>query len=412
MDPLLQNFMFAILKYIFDLFSPYVNKTEKRVDKFFRKINEKNNKSKIIQTLLSLMQEDLVILNLYLEKKYKGYKYLNKKNRKILYENKEFLKAKFLNFKNKFDLDKNKENYKIEYLEIVNKFFKTQVNYKYEEARNFGELFKDKQNIIGDCNQIVTLYIYLYSLENNIKDLSLRLFEDHVRLYLNGFDLECTQNVFCTFENQKSKIVNAYEIISINLLDVSDKNIKKFNISPKSLLEGSRIAFLLSSDKEITKNNLEIAYSNLAINFSKKHLYSKAFEFAKNSKNEKIINNILLSAVQFYLNKENFFKAKKYASLKKDYNLKNKIIKNEAGFYFKKNNLNKALNLFKSINDEEGIKACNGKIFLNLQNQFKNIKTLKDLKNKKHTLSKMLRLAKKASNENMIKYCKNLLKQI
>jgi hypothetical protein len=369
-----------IIKYIFSIFSPYVDKKEKIVDKFFSKINEKDNKEKIIENLYFLMQKDLVILNLFLEKKYKGYKYLNKKNRKLLYSNKEYIKELFLNFRKNFDIDiKNK----IEYLEIINKFLKEKLNYQYEEARNFGELFKYKNTVIGDCNQIVTFYIYLYSLQNNINDLKLRLFDNHVCLNLGEIDLECTKNIFCDYSNKTSKILDIFEIISINLLDIPDKKVKKNDITIKSLLESAKIAFILSSDKEITSKNLEIAYLNLAINYTKKNLYNEALEISKKIQNEELKNNILLSAINYFLKKNNFLKAKKFAKLKNDENIKNNIINNEALYYFKKNNIKKALILFKVANNIKGQISCYEKLFLNLQEKIKTIKTIKKLKTKK-----------------------------
>jgi len=71
--------------WFFGLFSPYVNSFERRINKFFQQIKSTDSFAVVNQELLKLMQTDLIVVNVWLEKKFKGYKYLNKSVRRQMY---------------------------------------------------------------------------------------------------------------------------------------------------------------------------------------------------------------------------------------------------------------------------------------------------------------------------------------
>ncbi len=97
-----------MLKAIFGIFSQYVHPFEKKADKFFRKIKSHHSSAKTHKKLENLMQENLIVLNLWMEKKYKNYVYLKKRVRRKMYEDVEILKEDFLRFAKGHKMDDKK----------------------------------------------------------------------------------------------------------------------------------------------------------------------------------------------------------------------------------------------------------------------------------------------------------------
>ena len=77
------------------LITPYVNWFEHRVNKFMRRLRDTSNKQKIEEKLIDLMQENTMILALWLEKKYKNYLHLKKRKRRKMYRNLERIEELF-----------------------------------------------------------------------------------------------------------------------------------------------------------------------------------------------------------------------------------------------------------------------------------------------------------------------------
>ena len=77
--------MLKFLKWFIGLFSPYANSFERKVDKFFTSVKSTDSISGIQEDLLKLMQKNLIVVNVWMEKKYKGYVYLGKNARRKMY---------------------------------------------------------------------------------------------------------------------------------------------------------------------------------------------------------------------------------------------------------------------------------------------------------------------------------------
>ena len=111
-----------------DFFSPYADPFESKVDLFLRNISRKKNKDIVL-----LMQQNLVVLNMWLECKYRGYKTLSKKKRKKLYEQADHLKSDFLKF--------SKANDKNGFMQEIMSFLKPGDKYVYKSTAGFFRLF-------------------------------------------------------------------------------------------------------------------------------------------------------------------------------------------------------------------------------------------------------------------------------
>ncbi|MCA9340158.1 MAG: hypothetical protein KDA17_04560, partial [Candidatus Saccharibacteria bacterium] len=137
------------------------------------------------------MQDNIAVINLWTEYRYKGYVYLKKSERKRLYKNLESIAKDFEAFKTTHRADDEQTRKKIADISIAQPEITRVVLlatimeylsprrgvYQYRASSSFGRLLRDPatETLIGDCNQIVTLYIYLYSRYFAVSDLKLRL---------------------------------------------------------------------------------------------------------------------------------------------------------------------------------------------------------------------------------------------
>ena len=424
--------MINFLRKIIDFFSPYAHPLEKKADRFFSKINFHIDKSAIHRKILELMQEDIVVLHLWCERRYKGYRYLTKKKRKKLYENAEKMRRSFETFclKQKPDISKifqhiekkgipvpqffGKER-ELKYLACLMSYFSgSKGHFEYRESSNFGELLKDpaKEKLIGDCNQIVTLYVYFFALQYDISELQLKFYPEHVCLHYKGVDIEATNGSFRNYHEKGQKILPATELIALNLLDVADKREEIYVISPDSFLESSKLTFLLSSDQEIASHNLKVAYQTIISRSMKERQFDKALRYAKQSKDPQFIQLASHNATLYFLKHNQFRRAEKFNQIAKNEKLRKAIIEAEGVYYFKNKDFEKALSLFQKVHNADLIKGCYEGMFMKLNKELQFVKTLDQFKRKKTTLKKMQEYAKKSQNPKMIKYTSDLLKQI
>lgn len=61
--------MWKFLKWFFGLFSPTVNSFEGKVDRFFKHVKSTDSISSVKSELLALMNKNLIIVNVWMEKK-------------------------------------------------------------------------------------------------------------------------------------------------------------------------------------------------------------------------------------------------------------------------------------------------------------------------------------------------------
>lgn len=368
------------LKALILFFTPYANFFEWKVDRFFNSVKSSDSIFTIQKRLLDLMRENLIVVNVWMERKYKGYKYLKKSVRRRMYFNSSLIVNEFFKQSN-FVSDMGKlvsRDEKLKYLTSIMDFLKPGKRYHYIKTASFGKLLRDpaKELLEGDCNQIVTLYIYLYSLKFSIEDLQIKLLPEHVCLHFNGVDIEATNGTFQHYKNY-THILPVTEIISTNLLDLADFREKVAEISPRVFLKASQLAYSISSLRDIVESNLKVAYRNLAISSMQNGNFSSATFFA-----EKLADSELLRVV-----KRNF-----------------------AVNLYEKKKYEKSLKIFEEVGDDKGQKACLSAIYNDLAKKVSGVKTRESFKSKKHIYLKMLQIAKKLGDNNLVDNLNNVLK--
>lgn len=385
--------MLKFLKWFFGLFSPYVNPFERRVDKFFRNIKSTSSLAEVRQELLSLMQQDLIVTNVWLEKKYKGYRYLTKKVRRQMYSDLQAMVRKFQEHcaTNNFSETEVRaevesvgavfpdgDNDKIAYLKQIMSFLQPEKYYHYIKTASFGKLLRDpdKAKLEGDCNQIVTLYIYLFSLKFPIESLNIKLLPEHVCLHFRTIDVECTNATFAKYP-EEDQVLPVTEIISTNLLDLADFREEVQAISQRDMVKSAQLAYSISSLKSLVEKNLNIAYRNLAIDAMRVSDFATAIFYFTQANDREGLQNVRHNAAVTYLKQNNFQKALYYA--------------NESG----------ETELIKSVKQAEAAYQYN-----QLVKKVSGVRTVEDAKKNQSTYRKMLELAQKMGDsvlENSVK---------
>jgi hypothetical protein len=294
--------MIEMLNKIYWFFSPFVSPEEKRIYKILHSQNPQVE-------IRSLMQSNIFKLCVYLEYFSKGYKRLNKNNRKQLYRSVDFLRVEFLKFLKESQYDRTN---KLRFFELLKDFLHSSKRYEYQESTFLGGM-QNPHKLVGDCNQIVTLYVYLWSLIFDVSELKIKLPSNHIVLSYKNTDIEAT-NGSITKNYSKLPSLDIIELITVNLLDVNDFREKVSQVKPRDTLKISELAFAISSNSEIVRKNLKIAQDNLALLYLKKNNFKEAIALFKLSSNEKMIENACSMAVEFFVAKKKFRKALKYAS--------------------------------------------------------------------------------------------------
>lgn len=409
------------LKKIMQAFSPFANRHEKEIQTYLKSLTEKSNQTQTIKHLLNFIQKDFASVNLWTEYKYKGYAYLDKQTRITLYHNLTLIEDEFEKYYKNYDIS-NRQNYLNDYLNvdakndiklekltlmtcIMDYFSINRGLYIYQESSSFGKLLQDpvKDNLVGDCNQIVSLYIHIYARYNPITDLKLRTIPGHVALHFDGQDIEATKGEFADYSNHKdNKILPIYEIVSINLLDVTDAYLKTKPINPKDLLQAARLAYLLSNNREVVTHNLNASYGTLINMLVKSNDYNRALILARQSGDNKYLELVGHNAAIYYINNHDFNKAKQFAELTKDsQSLKKDIWKAEGAYYYNKGNYDLAIKAFSQINNQESIKKCYEALYIREQNKLPKNLNSNNIKNYRKIIHSMKVYAKKSNNKTL-----------
>lgn len=284
--------------------------------------------------LLGLMQENLLVFNVWLEKRFKNYHYLSKAHRREMYSNAEIIAADFEKFaashavteqmlKSKLSIHglsfDPADLPKLKYFAAIMAYFDPHGRFKYQEGTSFGRLLINplKEKMIGDCNQIVTLYAYLYSKKFLIRDLQIKLPTGHVCLHFKGIDIEATSGAFKNYKEYEY-IAPITELISTNLLDINDPREATSTIDAETFVKSAQLAYTISSRREIVEKNLQVAYRNLGVEAMRQKDFDKAEFYLGKCTDKRALEAARHNAAVYYLNRKNFSKAHYYADKMRD----------------------------------------------------------------------------------------------
>lgn len=417
--------MVNMFKWLGRLLSPYADPVEKQLVRFVRMTRESVPQAVVAKRLAKLMQTDLAVVTLWLEANYKGYKRLGKARRRKLYGHAREILARFQQYAEHHPVDQElllrkvrKYNVKfteaqmerLGYLQQIMAFLLPGIHYQYQEAASFARLLVDLpggEQMIGDCNQIVTFYCYLYASKFDLTDLQIKLVPGHVCLHYQGVDIEATNGTFKKYE-QNDGVFEITELVSTNLLDVSDASQAQKKISERAVLAAARLAERISSNREVVEHNLKAAYFNLALLMQKRNRFKQALFFAEKVKQTELIDSVKAAAVKYFVERDQFSKAESYANA----DLLEYVQSQEAHYWFEKDKFAKARRLYKALGNKEAVKATYGAEFNQLREKVANDSTLAQQKKHRTIYKQMLRIARKLDDQKLAKQLGKVVKSI
>jgi hypothetical protein len=403
---------------IFYFFTPYTDAREQSVGRFFRGLNERGNKKRVRRNLLKLSQKNLAAINLWTEYRYKGYEYLNKSQRRKLYDNIQLIAADFdAYYQQNARATTTADDERIRLISALMGYFSPRRGvFQYRESSSFGRLLRDpsKEKLVGDCNQIVTLYIYLYSRYFDIRDLQLRVLPGHVALHYSGQDIETTNGTFMDYSKRKGNmLLPVEEIVSINLLDITDSYLATHEIAPGDLLQASRLAFVLSHDRDLVASNLEAAYSRMVNSLMANDDYTHALAFAKASRSSELIGIVGHNGAVFELERHHYAAARRFAkhAPKKDELTRNSW-QSEGFEHYQAHHYHDAIKAFKHTGDKNLVRRCYEALYFEEQTKLGPHLTADTIRSHRRAIGRMRTYAKKSGNKQLTKHADSLRKYL
>lgn len=422
-----------LFKKIYYALSPYVNADERRVARFFARVREGDDEHSVKDALLDIVQQNVAAVNLWGEYRYKGYKYLTKSTRRKMYENLESIKRDFYDYieNNPVSVSQvvsvaeslkgnsakaRSEPEKLVFLFNIMSYLNPRRGlYSYRKASSFGRLLRDpsKEVLEGDCNQIVTLYIYLYSTKFNVKDLQLLMAPNHVALYFKGVGIETTSATFREDDLGEVTLVPVQEIVSTNLLDTTDSYFQKNSIPAETYLQAARLAYVISSERDIVRQNLKVAYSNAVKELIQVNRYDVAMKYAKQDGSSDLLWHVAQTGARYFAGIHQYSKAHSFASYAKGKTALTKAISHDEGAYLYNNGkYHEAIKAFRRASEEDMIKSCYEALYVKEQKLLENVKTIDELKANSAVLHRMQDYARKSGNLKLINHTAELMGQL
>lgn len=412
---------------VFYFFSSYTDTRERVVGLFFKGLTERSSQSRTRARLGELLQYNIAVINLWTEYQYKGYKYLRKSQRKRLYANLQLIVNDFDSFYVNNAQSAESVMSRIRRLAphpvvdpkkavllqaLLDYFSPERGLYEYRESSSFGRLLSDPSNekLVGDCNQIVTLYIYLYSHYYDVRDLQIRLLPGHVALHYGGVDIEATTGRFAYYDEQKDSIRQPIEeIVSINLLDTTDAYLSTHEVPVENFLQASRFAFILSHDRDLVKHNLEVAYSMLTNSLMKHNNYRQALKFATASRDMTLLSIVGHNGAIYEMEHHNYDMARRFAkhALKRDELIRDSW-QSEGIYHYQAHRYHDAIKAFEHSGDQIQICQCYEALFFEEQEKLGSTLTTESIKKYAGVIKRMRIYAKKSSNKKLIEYADDL----
>lgn len=421
------------LQRIYYFFSSYTDSAERRVGKFFKRVREGQSLVSIEKSLVSLLQRDAAVVNLWTERRYKGYNYLTKRARRQLYRNLAAIKADFADFSRQNPVDSGAVLQHVRavggdpaqfqgfmdqlgHMAAIMRYLSPRAGrYQYRKSSSFGRLLRDPktETMVGDCNQIVTLFIELYAQQHDVRDLKLVLLPGHVAIRFFGVDVETTNSTFKWYDEPEQTVVPVHEIISVNLLDTSDSNYAKGEVPAETFLQAARLAYVVSSSRELVKRNLDVAYSNTVRSFMVQKRYSLALDYARQSKNFDLIEAAAHNGAVHELKQKNYAAARRFAARsQKRSELTRTIDRSEAVSLFNSQKYDAARQIYERLGERDMVKRCWRGMYSLEQKKLGRIQTVADVKANGGVVRNMERYARASGDAQLIKAARALTKHL
>ena len=262
--------MLAFFRFVFGLFSPYADARERRLAKFLARLDPGASRWDAAGELRDAMGRDLLRLTVLAEWKFKGYRALaSKRYRRGLYAHGDAIAKAFADWflarRGALEAAHPGADEKELWLRGIMAWLAPSNGvFRYEKDAAFERLLRDpaREPLVGDCNQISTLYAWLWSLRFRVDDLEAKFPPGHACLRALGRDVECTAGTFADYADARPAPIE--ELCAVNVLDVPDGKLRVHRPTPAQMERAATFAFLFSSFRDVTESNLKSAWTNLA----------------------------------------------------------------------------------------------------------------------------------------------------
>lgn len=248
--------MFSLIKKFFGLFSIYVHPIERKLDRLMDRLSQSSNSFKVRRKLIDLIQQNMVVVQLWSERRYKGYRDLGKRKRRTLISRSNQMAQEFKMYFKTLSLERTPSGI----LRGISQFLHHHKKFNYLESSYFANLLKDPKlkKLIGDCNQMVTLYVFLYAQFFSVKDLKIKIFPGHVCLHYNGMDIETTNGQIMLYRKRRQQIKPIEDLVVVNLLDINDSQVKTHEVLSKTRFRVDLLHFILGTHPKAAQHNLKV----------------------------------------------------------------------------------------------------------------------------------------------------------
>lgn len=421
----------GIINRIFYFFAPYTDARERAVGHFFKGLTEHSSPSQTRVRLNDLLQQNIAVINLWTEYRYKGYRYLTKARRKRLYVNMQLIAEDFdrfyasrmpaanavvadiLSLAPHATVDPERA---VLLQALVDYFSPARGRYEYRESSSFGRLLRDptQDRLVGDCNQLVTLYIYLYSRHYAVHDLQVRVLPGHVALHYGGIDIETTNSTFANYGSRKdSALLPVEEIVSINLLDTTDSYLSKHEVAVKDVLQAARFAFILSHNRDLVTRNLAAAYNRMVTSLMQRNNYSQALAFATASGDTALLGLVGHNGAVYEIEHHNYAAARRLAQHAA---ARDELIRGswqaEGLYHYQAQRYHEAIKAFEHTGDQTRVRQCYEALFFEEQTKMGSNLTTESIKQHAGIIKRMQAYARKSGNKGLIEHADNLNKHL
>ena len=398
-------------------FRPYVGPEERRVAKFFGGLSEHNSRIRAGAELEKLIQSNVAVINLWTEYRYKGYRYLTKSTRRDLYTNLDRIAEDFEAFYRSYQATPEAVVAHVRTIvpgarvhanqtrllqAIMDYLSPSHGRYEYRASSSFGRLLRDptRETMVGDCNQIVTLYIYLYSRYFDVSDLRIRTLPGHVALHYGGVDIEATNGTWANYQSKSdTALLSINEIVSINLLDTTDSYLETHEVSAEDFLQSARFASLLSHERDIVTQNLDVAYGRLITAMMKRHAYTQALKIAQASRDAELLAIVGNNGSIYHSGRNEFAAARRFAEhAPRKAELIRDSWRAEGVYHYDARRFHDAMMAFKRYGDDTLVRKCYEALFFAEQDKLPKNLTSDSVRDHKRTIKRMHDYAKKSGN--------------
>jgi hypothetical protein len=235
-----------------------------------------------------------------------------------------------------------------------------------------------------------------------------------VALHYDGVDIEATSGVFAKYDKQEGgELLSIEEIVSINLLDVSDSYLSKHEVSAENLLQSSRFAFILSHNRNIVTRNLDAAYGKLINSLMSRHNYSRALKFAVASKDITLLGVVGNNGAVYEMEHHNYAAARRFAQHAPK---REELVRNswhaEGVYHYQAHRYHDAIKAFEHIRNQELVQKSYEGLFFEEQKKLGTNLTTESVKKYASVIKHLHLYAKKSGNRELIEYADGLRKVI